>query len=97
MPLGVVYNREMIYQFLHDNMDTNNILALSQGEVSELLGIGQYHCSRIFSEFVALGLLEKHKHDFVILYHPKKVPWDKYEIMRKRYSEHKASKGDPDE
>jgi hypothetical protein len=87
MASGVIFNRKVIYQFLYDNIDSNNNITLAQGEVAKVLGMSIYEMSRLFKEFSSLGLIEKHKHTFTVLYNPDEVPWDKYEKMRKKYSE----------
>jgi len=50
--------------------------------------------SMIVQEFIALGMMERNGKRFVVLYDPKKVPWDRYEELRRKYSDQLArSKG----
>src|SRR5690606_3020332 len=88
MGLNLLFNRETVYRFLYDNLDENNNISLSQGEIGGILGMGYQHVSKVFKEFVTLGLMEKTGHKFTPLYEPDRIPWDKYEVLRRQYSEH---------
>lgn len=44
--------------------------------------------SIIFREFVGMGMLHKDRHEFTVLHHPNKIPWDEgYRELREKYIE----------
>lgn len=87
-----MHSRERIYRFLWNIRDHRNVVALKQGEVANKLGISYQAMSEIFSEFKDLGLLQKHKHDFLVVYDPDKIPWDtKFKVLRQNYLASKNS------
>ena len=90
-----MHSRERIYRFLWNIRDQRDCVALSQGEVADRLGISYQAMSEIFSEFKDMGMLEKHKHDFLVVYDPDKIPWGpKFTTLRKKYLKQKSSSED---
>ncbi len=86
--------RQPVYEAMWGLCDANNELSVTQGELAKRLGISYQRMSMIIQEFIALGMMERNGKRFVVLYDPKKVPWDRYEELRRKYSDQLArSKG----
>lgn len=80
-----MYDRQKLYQFLYTNSDHNNVIALKQGEIAKQYGVSYQRLSGIIKEFIDLGMIEKRGHQYVVLYDPERVPWDKFTELRQRY------------
>lgn len=80
-----MFNREELYRYLYSHCDQNNVIGLKQHEIAKDYGISYQRLSEVMKEFVDLGMIEKQRHKFVVLYEPDKIPWDKFKELRKRY------------
>lgn len=79
-------NREHIYRILYTCTDHTGVINRSQGEMAELLEISYQQLSKIYSEFVDMGMMKKDKYKFTVLYHPDQIPWgSKYDQLRATY------------
>jgi predicted transcriptional regulator len=80
-----VYDRKNLYKFLYSKCDHNNVISMKQGDIARQYGISYQRMSGIIKEFIDLGMIEKNGHQYVVVYDPDRVPWDKFDDLRKRY------------
>lgn len=81
-------NREILYRLMYSCTDRNGIIQRSQQDMADLLDISYQQLSKIYKEFVEMGMLEKDKHKFILKYHPDEIPWDgAYKELRNKYIE----------
>lgn len=84
----MMLNREMVYRVLHSCSNRFGAIDRSQQEMADLLDISYQQLSIIYKEFIEMGMLEKDKHKFMVLYDPDKIPWgEKYDALRKKHIE----------
>jgi len=78
-------DRQDFYRFLWDHRDHRNVLGMPAGVAAREYGICYQHISDLLKEFCEIGLVKKNKHQFLLVYDPDRVPWDKFEVLRQRY------------
>jgi DNA-binding transcriptional regulator GbsR (MarR family) len=84
-----MHSREELYKFLWNSRDNRNIVSMSQGEVAKQFGISYQRLSIVMSEFIDMGLVQKYKHQFLLRYDPRKIPWEDFNNLRAKYISHK--------
>lgn len=82
-----MFNREELYRYLYNHCDQNNVIGMKQNEIAKEIGISYQRLSEVMKEFIDLGMIEKQRHKFIVLYEPDKIPWDRFKELRKRYIE----------
>jgi hypothetical protein len=81
-----MHSRESLYRFLWDHRNQKNVVSLSQGEVAKEFGISYQRLSIVMREFLDMGIIVKHSHEFLLRYDPDKIPWgDKFDKFRNGY------------
>lgn len=66
--------------------DSFGNITKSQTDMAVLLEISYQQLSKIYAEFVEMGMLKKDKHRFTVLYEPDQIPWDTdYKVLREQY------------
>ena len=85
-----MHDRESLYRFLWNNRNQKNVVSMSQGDVAKTFGISYQRLSIVMSEFIDMGLVHKHKHEFLLRYNPNKIPWgEDFDKLRASYIAHK--------
>lgn len=82
-------NREIIYRCLWGCTNRDGQIIVSQQDLSKVLNISYQKLSQLFTEFTDLGMFRKDGWTFTVLYHPDKIPWERYEDLRAAYSQHR--------
>lgn len=85
-------DREWLYREIYARTDGGNMLAISQLDLADEIDVPYQTLSLIFAEFVTIGLMDKNRSKFSVNYSPDKIPWDKYDKLRRKYSEVKRHK-----
>ena len=81
-------SREVVYRVLSTCTNSFGVIDKSQGDMAKLLGVSYQQLSKIYAEFTDMGMLEKNKHKFTVLYDPNDIPWgEKYDALRAKYIE----------
>lgn len=79
-------SRQLIYRVCWSFADHSGVIQESQQNVAEVLGMSYQQLSKIYMEFVDMGLFKKDRHRFTVLYNPNKIPWDgEYKRLREQY------------
>lgn len=86
-----MHDREQLYRWLYDQCDPSNVIQISQGEVAKRYGISYQRLSIVMKEYQEMGMITKYGHQFTVAYHPDRIPWDKYLVLRKKYVESQNS------
>jgi hypothetical protein len=85
-----MHSREKLYRFLWEHRNSKNVVSLSQGDVAKEFGISYQRLSIVMKEFQEIGLIVKHKHEFLLRYSPDKIPWgQKFDTFRSSYISNK--------
>lgn len=82
-----MHDREALYRYLYKNCDQNNVVGMKQQDIAREYGISYQRLSGVMREFIDLGMIDKQKHKFVVLYDPDRIPWDRFADLRKKYME----------
>ena len=79
-------NREQIYRVMSSCTDSFGNITKSQQDMADLLEMSYQQLSKVYTEFMEMGMLKKDKHRFTVLYDPEQIPWDSdYKVLRDQY------------